>query len=121
MGATARLLSIIFGGKLAFEQYLSLFAYSFFTFWILAHLLDISYSIVLGDFMIPALRDEYGAVVKVLVVGFPPVMWTVLLALGGIYNAIVTHEGEGFPVAKAGLIGVSTFIWPVILITFLIR
>ncbi len=53
--------------------------------------------------------------------GFPPVMWTALLALGGVYNAIVTHEGEAFRLARTVLVGAVTTFWPFALIAVLVR
>jgi hypothetical protein len=121
MAGSARLLSILFGGKVSYKQYLNLFGFSFFAFWILGHFLDITYSALLGDAVLRALRMEYGPFVRGIVANFPSVMWTVALTIGGIYNAIVTHESEGFSPAKAAVVGAATFFWPIVLISFLIR
>ena len=121
MAGTARLLSALQGGRVRYTQYLSLFAFSFFVFWALATLCDVLYNLLLGDLLPAALRGEHGPVARALVAGFPPVMWTVLLGLGGVYNAIVTHEGEEISAARAALVGAVTAFWPYALIAFLIR
>ena len=121
MAGSARLLSALWGGRVRYTQYLSLFAFSFFVFWALATLCDVLYNLLLGDLLPAALRNEHGPLARALVAGFPPVMWTVLLGLGGVYNAIVTHEGEELSVARVVLIGAVTTVWPYALIAFLIR
>ena len=121
MAGSARVLSILFGGKASFEQYLNVFGYSFFAFWILGQLLDMSYSGLLGPWVLPALRMEYGLGIQIFFANFPPVMWTMMLAIGGIYNGIVTHELEGFSLWKVVVIGTVTLAWPIVLITILLR
>ncbi|MBN1581395.1 MAG: hypothetical protein JXA89_11900 [Anaerolineae bacterium] len=121
MAGSARLLSVAFKGQVPYEQYLSLFGFSFFAFWILGQILDITYSAILEDAILRALRMEYGAAIKEIVALFPAVMWTGVLTLGGIYNGIVTYESEGFSAIKAGAIAMATFVWPIVLISVLIR
>lgn len=121
MAGSARMLSILFGGRGAFEQYLTLFGFSFFAFWILGSLLDMGVSVLLGDFVIAALRQEHGPLIESLVAAYPPLIWTTLLGLGGIYNGIVTHELEAFPYWKTVLISLVAFLWPIVLISCLIR
>lgn len=121
MGGSARLLSILFGGKVTYEGYLSLFGFSFYAFWILAHLLDVLYSAVLGDVVLEALRGAYGPGFRAFVTAFPSVMWTAALTVGGISNGIVTHEAEGWAVCKAALTAVATLVWPIVLVSVLIR
>ncbi|MBS1249166.1 MAG: hypothetical protein MAG431_00739 [Chloroflexi bacterium] len=58
---------------------------------------------------------------KAIVVNYPPVVWTAILTLGGIYNAIVTQESEGYSWGQAVLTGLVTFVWPIVLISTLIR
>lgn len=121
MAGSARLLSILFGGRVTFEQYLNLFGHSFFAFWILAQLLDFTYSTLWGDFVLPALRLAYGPLIQSVVAFFPAAMWTLALGCGGLYNGLVAHESENFSWIKAALIGLATFLWPMVLISTLIR
>jgi hypothetical protein len=121
MAGSARILSILFGGKVRFEQYLNLYGYSFFVFWIMGSVLDSIYSGILGDVVLTALRMEYGGIARIIVVNFAPVMWVSVLTLGGIYNAIVTQESECYTMGKSVLVGMVTFVWPIISISFLIR
>lgn len=121
MAGSARLLSVLFGGHTTFEQYLSLFGFSFFAFWILAQVLELVYSVVLGGAILPALRMEYGPLVRCLAANYPSFMWTLMLTLGGIYNGIVTYESERLSAVKAGLTGATTLVWPIVLIAVLVR
>ncbi len=121
MAGTARVLSLLWGGKVTFAQYLNLFGFSFFTFWILGSVLDTVYSSLLGRHVLQALRGSYGPLVRTVFANFPALMWTVVLGLGGVYNAIVTHESEQFSGFKAALVGVTTFFWPMVLISLLVR
>jgi hypothetical protein len=121
MAGSARMFSILFGGRGAFEQYLTLFGFSFFAFWILGSLLDMGVSLLLGDFVIEALRQEHGPLIKSMVAAYPPLIWTTLLGIGGIYNGIVTHVLERFSLWKTVLISLVAFLWSIVLITCLIR
>jgi hypothetical protein len=121
MAASARLLSVIFHGRLSFDQYASLFAFSFFPFALLAAIADGILSGLLGDFGLAALRMEHGTAVRELVVGVYPMFYTVLYGLGAVYNTIVTQEAEAFSWPKAALIGIVAFIWPIGLTTLLLR
>jgi hypothetical protein len=121
MAGSARLLSVLFGGKVTFEQYLNLFGFSFFAFWITSSALDVIYSGVFRRFVLQALRMEHGAAIRTIVVWFPATMWTTLLALGGMYNALVAHECEQFSVIKSALVGMATAIWPIVLVSILLR
>jgi hypothetical protein len=121
MAGTARVLSLLWGGKVSFEQYLNLFGYSFFAFWILGSVLDTIYSGLLGRHVLQALRGEYGPLAKMVFANFPSLMWTIVLGLGGVYNAIASHEAEQFSWLKAALVGAATFFWPMVLISLLVR
>ena len=121
MAGSAKILSILFNGKIAFKQYLNLFAYSFFVFWIIGSIMDTIYSSIFGEYVLRALRLEYGVIIKGIVANFPPAMWVSVLTLGGIYNAIVIHENEQCSLGKVMLMGTATFLWPIILISTLIR
>jgi hypothetical protein len=47
-----------------------------------------------GDFVLAALRGEYGELVHSVVAALPSVMYKVLYRLGGLCNAIVAREGK---------------------------
>jgi hypothetical protein len=121
MAGSARLISAFWRGRIGYTQYLSLFGFSFFVFWALASGLDLCYSLAMGDLVVPVLRGEHGPMARALAAGFPPVVWTLLLGLGAVYNGIVTYEGEGFSVPRTMLVSAVTVFWPFSLITFLIR
>lgn len=121
MAGSARLLSILFGrGRVSFDQYLNLFGFSFFAFMIVAAVFDAVYSDVFGNF-VAVLRGEYGSLARSAVTALPPVMYMVLYGLGGVYNAIVAREGEGYSLPMTVLVGLVTFIWPMVLISLLLR
>ena len=92
-----------------------------FVFWIAGSLLDAVYSGIFGDFVLEALRMEHGQLTRVFFTNFPPVMWVGVLTLGGVYNAIVTHECENYSIWQSALVGVITYTWPIVLISTLIR
>ncbi len=121
MAGSARMLSILFGGRVSFDQYANLLVFSFFPFWILATIFDAILSGLLGDFVLAALRMEYGGLVKTVISAFYPVMYTSLFGLGGVYNGIVTHQTERFSFWKVFLIGLVTFFWPNFLAAMLLR
>lgn len=121
MAGSAKILSSLFGGKVSYVQYLNLFGFSFFVFWITGSFLDMVYSGIFGGFALEALRWEYGSFIRSFAVNFPPVMWTTVLSLGGIYNGIAIHEGERFSIGKTALIALVTFAWPIVLVSLLVR
>jgi hypothetical protein len=51
----------------------------------------------------------------------PSIIWTAALGIGGIYNAVVTQANEGCSWLKAALVGLATFVWPMALISILVR
>lgn len=122
MAGSGRLLSVLFGrGRVSFDGYLNLFGFSFFVFMILAAAFDALYSGFFGDFVLAALRGEYGQFSRRVVAAFPPMMYTVLYGLGGLYNALVAREGEGYSLPKTVIVGVVTFLWPMVLVSLLLR
>jgi hypothetical protein len=121
MAGSARFLSILFNGKVTFKQYLCLFGFSFFTFLILQTIVDIIFSGFMKDFELLALKMEYGPLVAKIVTWFPMIVYPAILAIGGIYNGIVTQEGEKYPFWKTVLVSVLTAFWPIIFIAVLIR
>lgn len=121
MAGSARVLSLLFGGKVTYQQYLNLFGYSFFAFWILGQLLDVAHAALWGQWELPALRKEYGPVIYAYFAWFPATAWVVSLSLGGIYNGIVTHELERFRLWQVVLVALVTLAWPIILVSTLLR
>ena len=121
MAGSARLLSILLGGKVTYRQYLVLFAYSFFSFYLIASILDIIYSGLMFHMIMSALRGEYGPFVRQAFILYPMIFWPVALGLAGIYNGIVCQEGEGWAAWKSVLVAVITFVWPMIAISFTMR
>jgi hypothetical protein len=121
MSGTAKLFSMLFNGKGSYEQYLSLFGFSFFVFWILATLLDMLYSGFFNPYIIPALQNQYGLTARGFFLYFPQVFYPLLFGLGGIYNGIAIYTLERFSIWKTSIAAFCTFIWPILLISTLIR
>jgi hypothetical protein len=121
MSGTGKLFSLLFKGKGSYEQYLNLFGFSFFVFWILSTLLDMLYSGFLDPYIIPALQNQYGPTIRGFFLYFPQVFYPVLFGLGGVYNGIAIHNLERFSVWKTVIGAFCTFIWPILLISTLIR
>lgn len=121
MAGIARLLTIGFKGKTSFDQFLNLFAFSFFGFFIIAGIVDTIFSIPLNDFSYKALTLEYGPTVRQAVKIFPMVNWIFFLGLGGIYNGIAIHEAEGFSFSKTALIAAAVFACPIIAVVLIAR
>jgi hypothetical protein len=57
-----------------------------------AAIFDTVSSAFFGDFVLAALRGEYGELVQSVVAALPSVMYKVLYRLGGLCNAIVARE-----------------------------
>jgi hypothetical protein len=121
MAGSARLISILFGGKVTYKQYLILFSYSFFSFFLIASILDMIYSGLMFRVIMSALRGEYGPLVRQGFILYPAFFWVTALGLAGIYNGIVCQEGEGWAWWKSALVAVVTFVWPMVLISFTLR
>lgn len=126
MAGTARLLGRLFNGRVTFDQYLNLLAFSFFPFWLLATLLDTAFNVLLGPRLIPALQGAYGPIVGLFAIYFEPVMYVFLFGLAGVYNGLAAHTAESFvgaayPIWKSALVGLLTFAWPMVLISSLLR
>jgi len=121
MAGSARVLSILFNGKVSYDQYLNLLCFSFFTFMILAGLLDTALNLLSGDYMLSALRGEHGAFARGFYIYAFSVEWVVLLTLGGVYNALVSYFTERFSAWKAAVIGMVTMSWPIVLVSLLLR
>ena len=121
MAGSARLISILLGGKVTYKQYLILFAYSFFSFYLVASILDAIYSGLMSGMILAALRNEYGPVLRQAFIIYPMIFWPTALVLAGIYNGIVCQEGEGWHWWKSVVVAAVTFIWPIVLISFIMR
>lgn len=121
MAGTAKLLSLLFKGKVRYEQYLNLVGFGFFPFLWVAGILDVIYSGYLKPFAIPALNMEYGALAKAFFQWFPPLEYTILFGLGGLYNGIGTQTAEHWAVWKSVVVGALTFVWPMLLNMVLMR
>lgn len=121
MAGSARLISLLFGGKVTFKHYLILFAYSFFSFYLVASILDAIYSGLMAGMILRALRGEFGPLVRQGFILYPAFFWTLALGLAGIYNGIVCQEGEGWAWWKSVLVAGVTFFWAMIAISFTLR
>jgi hypothetical protein len=121
MAGTGKLFSLWFKGHGTYEQYLNLFGFSFFAFWILASIFDLTYSRPLAPLVYSALRMEKGQFARDFCVFFPPVMYMVFFGLGGVYNGIAAWTLERFNIWKAVSVGYATFVWPMLFISALIR
>jgi len=121
MAGTGKLLSLLFKGKAAYEQYLTIVGFGMFTFLWIAAILDTIYSGYLRQYAIPALNMEYGPAAKAFFQWFPPLEYTLLYGLGGIFNGIGTQVAEHWQPWKSVLIGMLTFVWPMVLIMALLR
>jgi hypothetical protein len=121
MAGSARVLSALFGGKVSFDHYLNVFAFSFFVFWILGTIIDTIFSGLLGSWALAALRMEQGPLARSFAAYFMPIVWPAVLILGGIYNGIAMHELERFPPWKVAVVALATCIWPIVLISALLR
>jgi hypothetical protein len=121
MAGAANLLSRILGGKVTFKQYLILFAYSFFSFYLIASILDSIYSGLMFGQIMRALRNEYGPTIRQLFILYPMIFWPTALGLAGIYNGIVCQEGEGWAIWKSILVAAVTFALPMLAISLTLR
>ena len=126
MAATARLLGTLLGGRASFDQYLKVLGFSFFTFWLLAHILDTAYNLLLGPYLVPAIQGEYGPLAGAFVRNFPPLLYVILFGLAGVYNGIAAQTAErqagvSYAMWKPALVGLLTFAWPMVLVSALLR
>jgi hypothetical protein len=121
MAGAGRLLSWIFHGKVTFQQYLGLFGFSFFPFWVIAGVIDFVYMGFVSPYIVPALNMEYGPLARELVYAAPMVIYVIPMAAGGVYNAIVTRAAEGFAAWKAAVTGIVTAGLALAVITLLVR
>jgi hypothetical protein len=121
MAGAGKLFSLIFHGKASYKQYLSLFGFSFFPFWIIAAVLDFLYMGFFSSHIVPALNLAYGPLVKTIVYLVPLVMYPLLFGLGGIYNALATNAVERFSAWKSAITGLVTASLAILFLSILVR
>ena len=121
MAGLGTLFSRLFGGKVGFKGYLSVFGLSFFPFWILAAILDFLYMGFINPYIVPALNMEYGLLPRTVVYLVPLVMYPTLMGIGGVYNAVATRAIEGFAGWKAAITGTVTCVMAIVLLSVVVR
>ena len=121
MGGIGRLFSQAFHGKASFQQYLSLFGFSFFPFWIIAALIDFLYMGLAGPYIVPALNMAYGPAVRTIVYLMPLALYPLLLGLGGVYIAVSTYTLERFAAWKCALVGLVNAGSGIAVLSLLVR
>lgn len=121
MAGCARLLTLLFRGTATFDQYLVLLAFAFFPFWILASVVDFVHSGLLDPVVLQSLRGQHGDVARQVAASFMPLAYTVLFSLGGLWCAAAAARSNGFGLLKAGVIGVSSFVWPTLAGALVVR
>ncbi len=121
MGGSARLVASLFGGKQSYEFYLKITGLIFFTVWILSAFLDFLYSNVFWGWVAKGLQGEYGPFMDGLLQAFMPVEYIVLYGLVAVNITIATRTVEQCTWWKAALVGVSAFVWPMLLVSSVVR
>lgn len=121
MAGTARLLSLLMGGRASYEQYLVITAFSFFPFWILAGIIDSIFSGVIDGYVLQALTGQYGPFATAFWKNFPSFFYTILYGLGGVWIGIGAAGIERFPWWKALPVALLSFAWPMLLVSALFR
>jgi hypothetical protein len=121
MAGTAKLLSLLLGGRASYEQYLVITAFSFFPFWILAGIMDSIFSGAIDGYVLQALTGQLGPFATVFWKNVPAFFYTFLYGLGGVWIGIGTAGVERFKWWKAVLIAAFSFGWPMLLMSVLIR
>lgn len=121
MTGTAKLFSLLFKGKGLYEQYLKLFGFTFFIYWIIVAILDTTISALSLSYAVPALQNQYGPFARDFFLYFSQWMYIVCFGLGAVYNGIAIHTIERFSIWKVILVAWCTFVWPIILIATLLR
>ena len=121
MAGTGKLLSLIFHGHGSFRQYLTLFGFSYFPFWLIAAILDFLYMGFVNPYIVPALNLAYGPLVRTVVYLVPLVMYPVIFGVGGVYNALAARALERFSIWKCALTGILTAIEAIALLSIIVR
>lgn len=121
MAGTARLLSLLMGGRASYEQYLVITAFGFFPFWLLAAMIDTIFSGVIDSYVLLALTGQLGAFASAFWANFPQFFYVFLYGLGGVWIGISAAGVDGFRWWKAALIALLSFAWPTLLMAALLR
>lgn len=121
MAGTAKLLSLLMGGRASYEQYLVITAFCFFPFWLLAGIIDTIFSGVIDGYVLQALTGQFGPFATVFWSNFPKFFYIILYGLGGVWIGISTAGVESFKGWKAIPIALLCFAWPMLLISALLR
>jgi len=121
MGGSARLLASLMGGKQAYETYLKITGFTFFTIWVIVAFLDILYSSVFWEYVSRGLQGEYGPVVDSLLISFMPLEYTLLYGLVAVNVTIATRAIEQFAWWKSAVVGIAAFAWPMALVSSVVR
>ncbi len=121
MAGTAKLLSLLLGGRASYEQYLVVTACGFFPFWILAAIIDTIFSGVIDGYVLRALTGQFGPFATSFWTSFPILFYTILYGLGGVWIGIGAAGVERFQRWKALPIAMFSFAWPMLLMSLLAR
>ena len=121
MAGTAKLLSLLMGGRASYEQYLVITAFCFFPFWILAGIIDMIFSGMIDGYVLQALTGQLGPFATTFWSNFPNMFYTILYGLGGVWIGISTVGVESFKWWKAAPIALFSFAWPMLLMSALVR
>jgi hypothetical protein len=121
MAGTAKLISLLMGGRASYEQYLVITAFSFFPFWMLAGIIDSIFSGVIDGYVLQALTGQFGPFAAAFWSNFPKFFYTFLYGLGGVWIGMSTAGAESFKWWKAVPITLFSFGWPMLLMSVLVR
>ena len=121
MAGTAKLFSLLMGGRASYEQYLVITAFGFFPFWILAGVMDTIFSGVIDGYVLQALTGQFGPFATAFWKGFPIFFYTILYGLGGVWIGLGSAGVDSFKGWQAVLIAFFCFSWPMILMSVLLR
>ena len=121
MAGTAKMLSLLLRGHASYEQYLVITAYGFFPFWILVAIIDTIFSGVIDGYVLQALTGQFGPFATAFWTNFPIFFYTIGYGLGGVWIGIGAAGVESFKWWKATLIALFSFLWPMLLMSVLLR
>jgi len=121
MAGTAKLISLLLGGRASYEQYLVITAFGFFPFWLLAGIIDAIFSGVIDGYVLRALTGQLGSFATVFWASFPVYFYTILYGLGGVWIGIGVAGVERFRWWKIILLALFSFGWPMLLMSTLMR
>ncbi len=118
---TARLLTRLFGGRLEFDQFLNVVAFTIFPFWLLSGLLDPANFDFMNANMVPALTGQMGPLAQGFYTWYPQIMYPVVQGLGALYMGLIIHANEKQAIWKTVLIAFLAFAWMIVLTGLLFR